>query len=257
MSSGLADAPRARRYKNAPIVECVLEVRVALPSGITLEQLLALGDGERARYPNRQGQFSLQGVLQGGAGGASAQAEQTQHGHVFVSEDGQRQMRATFDSFAFIQRAPYDRWETFYEEASRLWRLYRNSLRPELVTRVGLRYVNKVDIPHPTVELKDYFKTTAEVSPELPQVIGGMFMQVQLPVVTDGIGAGITTAIAPPPNPGTTSVVLDIDAYSEPAMQVLAETFDEQFEGVVARLRQAKNLVFEACITDATRKVIS
>lgn len=245
-----------RRYRNAPIVECVLELRVALPPTVTLEDLLRVGSAEGEAYPQRQGQFALQGTLQGGEDGASASAAQSQYGHVFLSQDGRRQFRATFDSFVFVQRAPYDRWADFHDEAVRLWRAYSSVTRPEILVRAGLRYVNKIDIPHPSVELKDYFRTTAELSPDLPQVIGGMFMQVQLPAVMDGVGANITTAVTAPPAPGITSVVLDIDAYSEPALRVPAAGFNEQLDALLARLREAKNAVFEACITDATRRVI-
>jgi uncharacterized protein (TIGR04255 family) len=41
-------------FRNAPIIEALLDIRVTLPDNIRLEQLLPFHERVRARYPNKR-----------------------------------------------------------------------------------------------------------------------------------------------------------------------------------------------------------
>jgi uncharacterized protein (TIGR04255 family) len=51
----------------------------------------------------------------------------------------------------------------------------------DIITRLVVRYINKIDIPLPVGDLKEYLRTFPEVSSDLPQGLSGYFLQLQIP----------------------------------------------------------------------------
>lgn len=235
-------------YENAPITEALIDIRVNLPVSATGLRLLESVHGRvRGTYPGKKRTLHVLGRFSGGdAVGASA--TQTQTGFAFSSEDGRQVFQARHDGFTFSRLRPYVSWRELRDEARRLWEIYREVVTPETIDRVAVRYINQIDIPLPAIEHKDYFRTTPEVSPVLPQGLSGFFMQLQFPQPDFGGLLILTQAAVPAPNPNTNSVILDIDVSKEAA---LAD--DEEVWGLLEVLRDKKNEFFEGCITDRTR----
>ena len=50
----------------------------------------------------------------------AAGLRQEQNGYIFASSDERQIFQARLDGFSFSRLAPYDRWETFRDEARRL-----------------------------------------------------------------------------------------------------------------------------------------
>jgi uncharacterized protein (TIGR04255 family) len=86
-------------------------------------------------------------------------------GFRFERADARRVMQTKLDGFSYSALAPYDEWEGFRPEAKHLWKLYRDICHPIRVTRVAVRYINRIDIPlknsdpRSSLQLEDYFKT--------------------------------------------------------------------------------------------------
>jgi uncharacterized protein (TIGR04255 family) len=51
------------------------------------------------------------------------------------------------DKFVFVQRAPYDQWKTFSQRALSLLEPVAVSLGVGEFSRIGTRFVNRIDIP--------------------------------------------------------------------------------------------------------------
>jgi uncharacterized protein (TIGR04255 family) len=62
----------------------------------------------------------------------------------------------------------------------------------------------------------------------------------------------LNEAMVPPPRDNVASVLLDIDLYRDTDIP----TEDEAIWAIFEQLRVRKNEAFEACITDAARKLI-
>ena len=183
----------------------------------------------------------------------SAQGEQI--GHVFRRQDGLRIMQVRRDGFAFACLAPYDRWETFKAEAEGFWHRYREVAKPVRATHLGVRFVNKIPAPGDRIEIKDYLRTAVDISPYLPQMMENYFLQVRVPLSRFRATAAITsTAMSEEPN--ITSLILDIDASQDVNLDLRDGAAGHEIEERLENLRNAKNYVFEACITDATRRLI-
>lgn len=238
----------AIHYENAPITEALIDIRVELPIGETGLQLLeTVHDRVKHRYPGKKKRIYVTGQFSAGDE-VGASASQTLMGFSFSSEDGKQVFQARRDGFTFSRLRPYGSWPELRDEARRLWDIYRGVVNPRKITRVAVRYINQIDIPFSPIEYKDYFRTTPEVSPDLPQALSAFFMQLQFPQIDFGGLLILTQTPVSPPNPATTSVILDLDVYKQTEM-----VSDTDAWGLLETLRNRKNEFFEGCITERTR----
>ncbi len=88
---------------------------------------------------------------------------------MFRSRDGRRIVQARQDGYTFNWLKPYQTWEVFRDEGRTQWERYRSMFRPEAVARLGLRYINRIDLPIPFNDLRDFIKTAPEVADGVPQ----------------------------------------------------------------------------------------
>ena len=103
-------------------------------------------------------------------------------------------------------------------------------------------------------DLKSFLKTVPEVSSDLTQAkVGGLFMQIQIPQPDIEGMLVLTEAMVPPPQVGIVSIVLDIEVSKQ---NNLPQT-DMEIWSYFEKLRERKNQVFEASITNAARELIS
>lgn len=242
----------SRRYQNAPITEAIIDIRVEPVSRLLCADALeSVGDGEKGLYPDRKSLLMGTGYLQWGEH-VSATASSSPVGTRYASTDGKVIWQARTDGFTISRLAPYDRWESFRDEARRLWTIYRGRMQSPSVQRIAVRYINRFDIPCDRLRLKDYFRTYPEVSSELPDELAGLLLHLRIPQ-RDLLGEVlINQAIIPPTTETVRSVVLDLDLYRAESLPAEEEPLWKLFEDLHIR----KNLLFEACITDRARGLI-
>lgn len=244
---------RTRHYSRAPITEAIIDLRVAPRAEVTLEELARVAAGEEAVYPKKEKTFEAMGRMEVGAGqSASASANYRETGFKFTSEDGRLIFQSRIEGFTLSRLAPCERWEPFRDEARRLWKRYREHAGPDRIVRLAVRYINRIDVPADGIDLKQYFRTFPEVSPDLPQQLTGFFMQLRIPQADLPGEALINQTIIPPAREGVSSIVLDVDLFRDkdaPGEEDAIWTFFET-------LHSRKNDIFEACITDRTRELI-
>ena len=244
--------PVHRPYPKAPITEAIIDLRVEPRAKLQLDELADLHDSEKQRYPRRERTFEAIGTMKLQPGiSASASAEQVPTGFRFTSADDKYVWQVRRDGCAVSRLPLYESWQPFRDEARRLWTLYRERTQPERCTRLAVRYVNRIDIPAERTELKEYFRTGPEVSPDLPQTLGGFFLQVQLPMDDLPGTAIINQTRIPPIKPGVISVVLDIDIFRDTDVP----TGEGEIWAFFEQLHVRKNDIFEASITPKTREL--
>jgi uncharacterized protein (TIGR04255 family) len=236
----------AFQYEKAPITEALIDIRAALPDDVTLSTLEALHGQVTEWYPEKKKRIEVEGQI---GLEAPPTAKRTEMGFSFSSVDGKQIFQARLDGFTFSRLRPYGNWLELNTEAKRLWGLYREAARPLEVTRVAVRYVNQIDIPLPIIDNKEYFLTSPEVSPKLPQELSGFFMQLQFPQADFGGMLILNQAALSSRQPDTNSIVLDLDVFKAD----LHLKPDDDIWLLLETLRNRKNEFFEGCITDKTR----
>jgi uncharacterized protein (TIGR04255 family) len=245
---GCCEVRAHRHYANAPITEGLIDLGLELPSDVEVGSLDAVFQHVKGEYPTREERTLFEGRLLAGAQ-LEASAKQTKVGYLFRSTDGKRVLQVRLDGFTFSRLKPYENWAALRDEARGLWGTYRELVRPIKVTRVAVRYINQIDVPMATIELKDYFRTFPEVSSDLSQDLGAFLMQLQIPQADLDAVLVLTQTGATPPRLGVASVILDIGLFRE---HCEFRSDDEVWE-VLESFRDRKNEVFEGCITDKAR----
>jgi len=241
-----------RRYSNSPITEALIDIRVELSPEFKYEFFERLSAELKPRYPVRhnidlmQGQFTVAPE----PAAPAATTSRTKVGYSFQSEDKKFVAQLRINGFTFSRLQPYEHWESIRDEAHNIWNLYRGVAKPTKVLRVAVRYINRIDVPLPGIELGDYLRTFPEISPVLPQVVQNYLMQMIIPL--DEVTLSLIQSTVPAPRPETTSINLDIDLFKESATDFDS---DEKIWHYLEYLRVKKNEVFEGCITDAARAV--
>ena len=240
-------------YNRAPIVEALIDIQVdAEAAGTSLDDLGALGSKIQETYPRASKRMNFVGRFSAGAA-LEATTQQKTVGHVFKSEEGKRIFQARLDGFSFSWLAPYDRWESFRDEALRLWRIYAQLAQDQEITRVAVRYINKIELPvgGATVPLEDYFVVYPNAPTESLGPVNRFLLQMQMQADEVQGYVIINQATLPSESAGTRPVLLDIDAFTTHPM---IHT-DSDLQSRLETLRALKNKVFEACITDKARSL--
>ena len=241
-----------RHYAHAPITEALIDIQVELPPISELGQLERLHESIAAQYPGKRKRIEVHGEITGGEQ-VGATATQSLKGFNFSSADGRQIAQVRRDGFTFSRLSPYETWEGLRDEARRLWEIYRAATKPTQINRVAVRYINQINIPLPMRDFGDYLRTMPLVSPDLAQGLSGFFMRLEQPQDDIGTHLVLTEAMMPTTAANICPVALDIDVFG----QGLKLTADKEVWDLLELLRDRKNDVFEGCITDATRSLIS
>jgi uncharacterized protein (TIGR04255 family) len=239
-------------YSRSPLTEAVIDIRAKLPDDVSLDVLAKAQSELETDYPSRRDQIFLEGELSLDPDAPPAIGSRTQLGYIFSSDDGRHVFQARLDGFAFSRLAPYQNWESFRDEARRLWNIYRSITHLEVITRIAVRYINRLDLPLPVNDFKEYLRTAPEISSDLPQGLSGYFMQLQIPQEDMPGMLILNQALAPITTPDTAPIILDIDLFQSEAIPNNENDLWDLFE----RLRHRKNKIFEACITEKMRELI-
>jgi uncharacterized protein (TIGR04255 family) len=241
-----------KHYSKAPIIEAVIDLWCEFASEQSTESLERVRELLRAEYPIREDLIELRAQIGPAAGITS---EQKTIGFRALTSQRTRVAGIGTERFTFSWLAPYDRWESLRDEAFRVWGLYSSITNPVRVTRVGVRFINRLDLPNPDgtgVELDQYLRTAPRIAADLPQHLESFFLRFQILIPGDPpANLRITEVGVTPLSPDVVSVLLDIDSF----VQHLDVTSDAAWE-IIEHLRHEKNSAFESSITDATRKLI-
>lgn len=240
-------------FPNAPIVEALLDIRVELPEETTLAKLEEFHDKVKGRFPEKQQRIQFQAGVKVSSEGTAAALPTSGgiDGYLFKSPQEKKMVQARLDGFTFNKLKPYKTWEMFRDEARELWEFYFQTTNPVRITRIALRYVNRIEIPLPMKDFKEYILTTPEIAPKLPQVLNQFFMQLVIPNPDIQSTAIINQTMEIPTENQRLPLIFDIDVFQNRTyIENKVEMWDE-FE----KLRIFKNEIFFNSITDKAKEL--
>lgn len=241
------------QFKTPPIQEALLDVQVTLSGETSLAVLRQFQTGLESRFPERQERISLQQGFQiSGAGDSQAiTSSRSVDGYLFVAKADGKIVQARRDGFTFNKLRPYSNWEAFSGEARELWQRYVDIAKPANVRRIGLRYINRIEIPMPLRDFREYCLLFPDFPSEIPKALGEFFLRFAVPVESVPDGSAVVTLTFEPLHQGATlPLVLDIDAFQ--SFEMLSPDTEEIWERL-AGLRGLKNDIFNASLTEKTK----
>jgi uncharacterized protein (TIGR04255 family) len=243
-------------YSRAPIKEAIFDVRVS-GDPISVWKMDSGLHALQERYPNRE---EIIGGLpfdlpMNRTASPSFNMGSSLIGVRYVSSDHNKTVQARTDGFSLNSLAPYTTWEDFVSEARQGFEAYVKVRQPQVVTRLGLRYVNQFNWTSQqgeVITLGDFFALSPTWNHASLGNAEGFNLQLAFSYPEIEATLLLTQAtIASEDEPGLS---LDIDVFCE---GLRLDTSDSQeLWRRAEQLRDLKNKVFEACLKDPARELI-
>jgi len=169
-----------RKYKNPPIIEALCEFRFepSLPWDLAIPGLVY--EGVRDDFPKRRQVRAFETSVSASLEGVEQQVRTTDRIQ-FLREDERALIQVGPDLLAVNNLKPYPTWQEFLPLVQTGFSAYCEATNPKGIRRIGLRYINRIEIPGPNIEMEDYFLFYPFVGPNLPQEHGSFIVGIQIP----------------------------------------------------------------------------
>jgi len=167
----------------------------------------------------------------------------------FHSDDKLHIAQFNKSQFVFSRLTPYEDWSQFSNEAIKIMLLYSELLEPEECRRIGLRFINRIEILDDRVELSDYFKSAPQsLREDLDWPFSGFLHRDVIQVPTTPYVFNLMKTIQPSQNPTNQSagLILDIDVFFGSHFPWGEGEIKEHLEN----MHWVKNKAFFSSITD-------
>jgi uncharacterized protein (TIGR04255 family) len=227
---------------HAPIVEAVIHWQASPTKSLDRQkwkQELA------RRFPgyslDDQKQFEFEAALSALTEGVETQQRTRWDGFRLSSTDGKFVCQLRPNGVVFSRLAPYEGWPTFVAEALRFWDSFVELAAPVAVDRLGVRFINQIEIKNEDA-VSDLVNETADVLEPIELPTERYFREdtVDVPGHPYRVNLVRATQELRPTSLPKKSLIVDVDAFStEPT-----GTDKAVVERLLAELRFLKNLVF-------------
>jgi uncharacterized protein (TIGR04255 family) len=243
--------PASRHLRNAPIMEAIIDFRVKAHPAFRPEAFASLQTQLSSRFPKMDDYRGLQATfgMSQGRGQPPVVQDLGLQGYVFKTADEKTIVQFRVDGFTFNRLRPYTSWTELFPQALDLWRLYSSVSRPEVITRLAVRYINRVPLPAGATTFETYLRAAPVIPSELPQSISSFLTRVTIYDPQIDIAAHVAQALEPNTQEQRLMVILDIDVYKQSEFAI---DDDPMIEQTFQQLRTFKNLIFFNSLTEET-----
>ncbi len=161
------------------------------------------------------------------------------------SADGRQIAVFARDRFTFSRLKPYEVWERFSGEALRLWQTHATVSAATEVQRLGVRFINRLEVPLAGLDFEDYFEAFASPPREFP--VAAFLHQDTLAVPDYPYLVNVRRTFQPPQGDGaeTLAILLDIDVFSAEPLPADLPTITRS----LAEMHWLKNRAFFGSLT--------
>lgn len=249
----MTETKTTRAYRNPPIEEALVEFRFAsgkewdptIPGKLHQVPTIA------AQYPGKaRTQKAMEAVIQGGPDQVPNFSVREGFSRIQLwNEGGTRLLWLAPDVLGVGGLRPYEGWAALYPRIEIALNAYATLAGHSAVTRIGVRYINKVVVPEPQVSADRFFLCGPTQIKGVRAPLTGFITRAESRG-NDGELVAMTHATIEAPD-GHTGFLFDLDVIWEsdsplPITRAMAK---------VDELHQREGVIFEANITDAARKV--
>jgi uncharacterized protein (TIGR04255 family) len=240
-------------FINAPITEALLDIRVNLPEHIIIKNIESFYEKVKDEFPEKKERKHFQANIDFSSDKpvSNKQISGKIDGFLFKSSLKKKVVQSRIDGFTFNKLKPYNSWNSFSSEAHKLWNIYYEMFKPLKITRIALRYINRIDIPLPFENFKEYILTIPEIAPDIPQGLSNFFMQLSIPNIKINATAVINETMKEITKDNKLPFIFDIDVFQINNYSNNDEKIWDEFE----KLRNFKNELFFNSLTEKAKEL--
>ena len=253
-----------RRYRNPPIEEALCEFRFAPSQDWDLTIPGKLHNKIIDEYGGKPKELRVvKTTVKTGSGSDTPEIQHfAETGKLLlVNEEGARMVGIGPDVMSVHMLRPYQNpaipeasgWDEFRPRIEKALRAYWDLVNPQGVSRIGVRYINKLLIPQQAESVKAYLKKFVECAPpdipNFPGRMGNLASRFEY-TCPDDMKLALSQHLVNAED-GQFEFFLDIDVFWNTADESLNQ--DAALEKT-AQLKEQENQIFEALITDKARE---
>jgi uncharacterized protein (TIGR04255 family) len=158
------------------------------------------------------------------------------------------------NGFVFSRLHPYENWDRFIGEALRLWMLYKELVKPVQIERIGVRFINRMDVAQKDFRIDDYlqdipkyflgseFHTSGFLYNDILEIPGYLYV------------IKVVRTIQPlqPDAEKKIGVIIDIDVFTKQDFSANPADILDKF---LSEMRWLKNKIFFQSITSKAKEM--
>ncbi len=244
---------RHETFPSAPITEALIDLRVTFGQDVTTEQLDDLSGVFLDRFPTKEYQTEIehQVMLHQGGSGTETHTRAKRLGYVLFTEGREKAVQLRVNGFSFSKMKPYKDWNSLREETREHWDAYRKVIKPSRVTRLAVRYINRIEIPLPVADFRDYVLTGLELAEGLPQGLEEFFFRIVVPNPDNSRMKAAINSTFENPKDEKLPYIFDIDAFTP----VDLDPENSEIWSILESLRDYKNLIFFSSMSEKAKEL--
>ncbi len=237
-------------YKSAPIAEAIIQLQ--FEDGLSDRDVDRVAAKSESFYKVGQEMqdFNVQVNVAHGSPIPSLVGEK--RWRKLATSDGADLLILHRHNFTVARLAPYRGWEELFGRFVRDYEVVHKIVGYRKVNRIGVRYINRIDIPIPDKSGADVSKylNVYPFTPHIgPEQMRGMYTRFETHDDRAGTVVIVTVAAADPVLINHDSYLLDIDVVKTDNISANRKEIIDQVDS----LRHTKNQMFEALVTDAAK----
>jgi uncharacterized protein (TIGR04255 family) len=202
---------------------------------------------------NVQVLFAQQGVIP---------QQPPQNAHIsafrFATDDGKRFVQLSKTNFVYQSNEQYPGWESFRAKLIDLWNLCAPKVKPALVTKIGLRYINRIAKSETQLSVSDWLQPTADIPEALVASKEHFMGRIETSPQPSHLRLITVAAEQPGPDWPLGSIIMDIDRISadqfEPVTSEVVEKLDFLHEDVWKSFSSAATIALKDRMSKALKK---
>lgn len=239
----------ARRLARPPIAEALVDIRIATETAVVSSTFDELVAHLKEAYPKVEPVNRMEAKIQLGQGGPAAESHDLGfHGLFLRTSDGSKVAQFRTDGFTLNWLPPYQTAELLFDEAIRLWEMYRSVVNPTVATRIALRYINRIPLKLADGEdLGPYLTAIPPVGPGIKARVSSFLSRVVIHDDQSDNTAVVTQAMDPSAE-ANHQVLIDIEVFRAGESGIESDSIRRILDGQ----RVFKNRLFFSLVTEQT-----
>lgn len=243
-------------FPQAPAIEAVLDIKARATVELTEPGLLEAARQHLSAYEFLDSQREIKHEVRLST---TPQGKEIQQGLEDLGWKGMRFRSADRgyivnihrEGMIFSRLSPYQNWEKFQEEGLRLWSFSAKLTKPETISRIGVRFINRIILPQGEINFESYLTSPPSPPENMPMPFLG-FMHQSIFQVTKSPYSIMVTKTIQPPSPTTSdrfALVVDIDVFTSMPRPIATAGL----EACLKDMRWLKNKAFFGSITEKAK----
>jgi len=148
------------QYNNPPLREAICELRFVLNKNLSEEEINKFYLKIESLFPIKAKGHNL--FIKSGPKDDNQDEilveQKMEEFERFLNEDTKTNVHLTSNGVVSIHKfEPYESWQKFYPVVHQIYKDFFETFKPSSIERLGLRYVNEINLSNENFKLEDYF----------------------------------------------------------------------------------------------------